>query len=185
MVEREPYDAVYEQVDPRTGAKLAGPAGSYAKFTDHLARLRAAEPHATAERLIELEREAAQATRQPAVYTDVTVSFSKSISVLHASIRENARRARLAGDERAAAYWAGQEERFQAVLHRANRAALEYAQQLGRGDPDRLSRRAGGRPGAGPVRGGRPDRDLVAAGHQPGRRPPRPHPQPDRADHPK
>jgi hypothetical protein len=59
----------------------------------------------------------------------VTVSFSKSISVLHASIRENARRARLAGDDRAAVYWAGREERFQEVLHRANRAALEYAQR--------------------------------------------------------
>ena len=127
--ERKPYNAVYEQVDPRTGAKLGRPRGSYAKYADHLARLRAAEPHATAGRLIELEREAAQATRQPAVYTDVTVSFSKSISVLHASIRENARRARLAGDERAVAYWAGQEEKFQAVLHRANRAALEYAQR--------------------------------------------------------
>ena len=113
VVERKPYNAVYEQVDPRTGAKLGRPRGSYAKFNDHLARLRAAEPHATAERLIELEREAAQATRQPAVYTDVTVSFSKSISVLHASIRENARRARLAGNEQAAAYWTGQEKKFQ------------------------------------------------------------------------
>ena len=129
VVERKPYKAVYEQIDPRTGEKLGRPRGSYAKYADHLARLTAAEPHATAERLIELERQAAQATRQPAVYTDVTVSFSKSISVLHASIRENARRARLAGDEQAAAYWAGQEEKFQAVLHRANRAALEYAQR--------------------------------------------------------
>ena len=58
----------------------------------------------------------------------MTVSFSKSISVLHASIRENARRARLAGDQQAAAYWAGREEKFQEVLHRANRAALEYLQ---------------------------------------------------------
>ena len=128
VVERKPYDAVYQQVDPQTGAKLGRPRGSYAKFADHLARLKAAEPHATAERLIELEREAAQATRQPAAYTDVTVSFTKSISVLHASIRENARRARLAGDERAAAYWAGREEKFQEILHRANRAALEYPQ---------------------------------------------------------
>ena len=110
------------------GTRLGRPRGRYAKFADHLARLKAAEPHATAERLIELEREAAQATRQPAAYTDVTVSFSKSISVLHASIRENARRARLAGDQRAAAYWAGREERFQEILHRANRAALEYLQ---------------------------------------------------------
>ena len=129
IVERKPYDAVYEQVDPRTGAKLGRRRGSYAKFTDHLARLRAAEQHATAGRLIELEREAAQATRQPAAYADVTVSFSKSISVLHAAIRENARRARQAGNERAVAYWQRREECFQEVLHRANRAALEYAQQ--------------------------------------------------------
>jgi hypothetical protein len=128
LVERQPYDTVYQQLDPRTGAKLGRPRGRYAKFADHLARLKAAEPHATAERLIELEREAAQATRQPAVYTDVTVSFSKSISVLHASIRENARRARLAGDQQRAAYWARCEQTFQEVLHRANRAALEYMQ---------------------------------------------------------
>jgi hypothetical protein len=128
VVEREPYNAVYGQCDPRTGAKLGRSRGSYLRFSDHLARLKAAEPHATAERLIELERQAAQATRQPAAYTDVTVSFSKSISVLHASIRENARRARLAGDQRAGAYWAGREEQFQQVLHAANRAALEYLQ---------------------------------------------------------
>ena len=129
VVERRQYTAVYEQIDPRTGEKLGRPRGSYTKYADHLARLMAAEPHATAERLIELERQAAQATRQPAAYTDVTVSFSKSISVLHASIRENARRARLSADERAAAYWTGREKEFQAVLDRANRAVLEYAQR--------------------------------------------------------
>ena len=102
LVERKPYDAVYQQRDPRTGQRLGRPRGQYAKFADHLAQLKAAEPHATAERLIELEREAAQATRQPAAYTDVTVSFSKSISVLHASIQENARRARLVEDQQAA-----------------------------------------------------------------------------------
>ena len=127
-VERGAYDAVYQQRDPVTGEKLGRARGSYLRFADHLARLRAAEPHATAERLVELEREAAKATRQPAAYTDVTVSFSKSISVLHASIRENARRARLAGDQRAEAYWDGREERFQEILHSANRAALEYLQ---------------------------------------------------------
>jgi hypothetical protein len=128
IVERKPYDAAYRQIDPRTGAKLGRPRGRYATFADHLARLKAAEPHATAERVLELEREAAQATRQPAVYTDVTVSFSKSISVLHASIRENGRHAHLAGDQAAAAYWSGREQRFQEILHRANRAGLEYMQ---------------------------------------------------------
>ena len=128
IVQRAPYDAVYRQIDPRTGAKLGRSRGRYATFADHLARLKATEPHATAERMIELERQAVQATRQPAAYTDVTVSFSKSISVLHASIRENERRARLTGDQRAAAYWAEQEQKCQEVLHRANRAALEYLQ---------------------------------------------------------
>ena len=100
---------MYRQIDPRTGVRLGRARGNYAKFADHLARLTAAEPHATAERLIGLEREAAQATRQPAVCINVTVSFSKSISVLHASIRENERRARQAGDRQAAVYWAGRE----------------------------------------------------------------------------
>jgi hypothetical protein len=128
VVEREVYGAVYQQLHPVTRQKLGRARGSYLRFADHLARLKAAEPHATAERLIELEREAAQATRQPAAYTDVTVSFSKSISVLHASIRENARRARLAGDQRAEAYWAGREQRFQEILYAANAAALDYLQ---------------------------------------------------------
>jgi len=128
VVERELYDAVYQQRHPGTGEKLGRSRGNYPTFADHLARLRTAEPHATGERLIELEREAAKASRQPAAYTDVTVSFSKSISVLHASIRENERRARLAGDERAQVYWAGREQQFQEILHSANRAALEYLQ---------------------------------------------------------
>ena len=113
---------------PAHRRRLGRPRSRYPTFADHLARLTAAEPHATAERLIELERQAAQATGQPAAYYDVTVSFSKSISVLHASLRENERRARLDGDQQAAAYWAGREETFQEVLHRANRAALEYLQ---------------------------------------------------------
>ena len=79
--------------------------------------------------MLELEREAAQATRQSPVYTDMTVSFSKSISVFHASIRENERRARLAGDEAEAARWAAIEERYQEVLQAANRAGLEYVQR--------------------------------------------------------
>jgi hypothetical protein len=128
VVTRGSYDAVYQQRHPVTGEKLGRARGNYLKFADHLARLQAAEPHATGERLIELEREAAKATRQPAAYTDVTVSFSKSISVLHASVRENERRARLAGDERTQAYWAGREARFQEILQAANRVALAYLQ---------------------------------------------------------
>jgi integrase len=101
LVERRPYEQVYSQIDP----------------------------HVAAERLLELEREAAQATRQAPAYTDLTVSLSKSLSIFHASIRENERRARLAGDEAGGRHWADLERRYQEVLHAANRAGLEYVQR--------------------------------------------------------
>jgi hypothetical protein len=34
-VQRTPYDAVYQQIDPRTGAKLGRARGRYAPFADH------------------------------------------------------------------------------------------------------------------------------------------------------
>ena len=129
IVEREPYEQVYRQVDPRTGEKLGRSPGSYDQFGDWLVKLKAAEPHATAERLLELRREAAQKARQAPAYTDMTVSLSKSISVFHASVRENARRARLAGDDASAAWWADAGQRYQEVLQAANRAGLEHVQK--------------------------------------------------------
>jgi hypothetical protein len=53
----------------------------------------------------------------------------KSISVFHASIRQNERRARLAGDQAEAQRWAGVEQCYQEVLYAANRAGLEHIQQ--------------------------------------------------------
>ena len=181
QVDRKPYEAVYRQVDPRDGTQLGRKPGGYAKYADHLGSLLAAEPHATSERIAELERQAAQATRKSPAYTDVTVSLSKSVSILHASIRENARRARLAGDGEAAAYWDAREAEYQQVLQDANRAGLEHLERWAV-DPDRLPRQADRRAGAGPLRRRRHDRHILAAGHQPRRRPPGPHPQPDCAD---
>lgn len=129
QVDRVPYEAVYRQVDPRDGTKLGNSPGGYAKFAEHLARLTAAEPQATSERLLELERQAAQATRKSPAYTDVTASFSKSISVLDASILENARRARMTGGEAAAAYWDGRHAELGDALQAANRAALEHLER--------------------------------------------------------
>ena len=129
VVEREPYEKVYRQIDPRTGDRMGRSPGNYDAFADWLVKLKAAEPYATAERLIELEREAARRARTAPAYIDMTVSFSKSISVFHASIRENERRARLAGDEAAAAYWGEAEARYQEVVQAANRTGLEYVQK--------------------------------------------------------
>ena len=62
VVEAAPFLAVYQQVHPVTGERMGRAPGGYAKTRDILARLLAGEPHATVERRIELEREAAQQT---------------------------------------------------------------------------------------------------------------------------
>jgi len=130
VVTKKPYLAVYNMIDPRTGVRLPGRApGSYAKFAEILSRKLAAEPHATRERYLQLEREAAQETRRSPVYTDITIAHNKSVSVLHASFREQARRARLAGDTRGEALWRAREERVQEILQQANHAALEWMQE--------------------------------------------------------
>jgi hypothetical protein len=130
VVEEAPFLAVYVQVHPVTGERLGRAPGGYAKTTDILARLLVAEPHATAERRIELEREAAQQTRRSPAYTDVTASHDKTISIVHAAIRERERQARLAGDEQAAMLWGAREARWQEILQEGNRRGLEYMQQV-------------------------------------------------------
>ena len=127
-VEKEPYDQVYQQVDPRDGSYLGRKPPVYKDYLVHLKRLEAAEPHATAERHMEMEREAAQQTRKSAPYSDMTLSVVKSVSIFHTSIRENERQARLAGDETAAAWWAAREAEMQEALQAANRAGLDHLQ---------------------------------------------------------
>jgi len=87
VVDAVPFLAVYRQVHPVTGQRMGRTPGGYAKTKDILARMLAAEPHATAERRLELEREAAQHTRRSPAYTDVTASHDKTISIVHAAIR--------------------------------------------------------------------------------------------------
>jgi len=115
---------------PQDGSeRLPGRApGNYAKFADILKRKLDAEPHATHERYLQLERDAAQETRRSPVYTDITIAHNKSMSVLHASFREQARRARIAGDTCGEALWRAREERVQEILQEANHAALEWMQ---------------------------------------------------------
>src|SRR5258708_489612 len=117
-------------IDPRTGEKLPGRTpGGYAKFAEILQRKLDAEPHATRERYLEVEREAASETRRSPVYTDATVGHNKSVSVLHASFRENARRAMLAGDHEAEKVWRAREARVQEILQEANHTALVHMQE--------------------------------------------------------
>jgi len=128
-VEYKPYMAVYQQEHPETGEKLGRGMPAYKDYLVHLGRLEAAEPHATAERHMAMEREAAQATRKSAPYTDFTLSLVKSVSIFHISIKENERQARLAGDETARAWWAARDAEMNESLQAANRAGLEHLQR--------------------------------------------------------
>jgi TrwC relaxase len=93
VVERGPYDLLFGQRQAPDGTPLGPPPGGGRKAADIHAQLQAAEPHATAERQHELRIEAAQQARQSPLYFDLTVSLSKSISIFHASLGENARQA--------------------------------------------------------------------------------------------
>jgi hypothetical protein len=73
------------------GTLLGKPYDGGRKAADLYARLLAAEPHAAADRKRELRIEAAKQARQSPLYFDLTLSLSKSISIFHASLGENAR----------------------------------------------------------------------------------------------
>jgi TrwC relaxase len=106
VVEREPYDLLFGHRQAPDGTPLGRPPGGKLKAAEVYAQLLAAEPHATAERKHQLRVEAASRARQSPLYFDLTVSLSKSISIFHASLGENARLAHQAGDQAGYDYWA-------------------------------------------------------------------------------
>ena len=55
-VEHEPYDKVYSQIHPETGEQLGRKPTGRDKYEQLLNRMKAAEPHATAERIHEMQR---------------------------------------------------------------------------------------------------------------------------------
>jgi len=129
VVEREPYDLLFGERKAPDGTPLGRPPGSGRKAADLYARLLAAEPQATAERQRELRLEAARQARLSPLYFDLTLSLSKSISIFHASLGENARLARLAGDEGGDRYWSGLVDEVDAMIWGAVRAAFGYFQR--------------------------------------------------------
>jgi hypothetical protein len=104
-VEREPYDLLFGERKAPDGAQLSRPPNGGRKAADLYEALLAAEPHATAERKRELRTEAVRQARQSPLFFDLTLSLSKSISIFHASLGENARLARQAGDKEGDQYW--------------------------------------------------------------------------------
>ena len=107
LVDRGPYDLLFGERKAPDGSPLGRPPDSGRKAADIYTKLLAAEPHATAERKRELRLEATRQARQSPLFFDLTLSFSKSISIFHASLGENARLARQAADHEGDAYWSG------------------------------------------------------------------------------
>src|SRR6266516_8007133 len=129
LVERGPYDLLFGERKAPDGMPLGRPPGGSRKAADIYAQLLAAEPHATAERKHELRIEAAQQARQSPLYFDLTVSLSKSISIFHASLGENARQAHARGDQQAEQYWAGLLAEVDQMIYQAVWAGFEYFQR--------------------------------------------------------
>jgi hypothetical protein len=107
LVEREPYNLLFVERKGPDGTPLGRPPVGGQAAEQIFEQLMAAEPHATAERRRELRVEAAARARRSPLYFDLTISLSKSISIFHASLGENARQARLAADRDGEAYWSG------------------------------------------------------------------------------
>jgi len=129
MVEREPYDLLFGQRKAPDGTPLGRAPGGGRKAADLYARLLAAEPHATAERRRELRIEAARQARQGPLFFDLTISLSKSISIFHASLGENVRLAREAGDAAGEEYWSGLVGEVDGMIWQAVRAGFAYFQR--------------------------------------------------------
>ena len=129
VIEREPYDLLFGQRKAPDGMQLGRSPSAGRQAADLFAQLLAAEPHATSERRRELRVEAAARARQSPLYFDLTISLSKSISVFHASLGENARLARQAGDGEGEAYWAGLVGEVDDMIWQAVHAGFAYFQR--------------------------------------------------------
>jgi AAA domain/TrwC relaxase len=129
VVERGPYDLLFGERKAPDGTQLGRPPGNGQNAASIYTRLLAAEPHATAERKRELRTEATRQARQSPLYFDLTLSLSKSISIFHASLGENARLAREAGDQEGDAYWSGLVDEVDAMIWQATWAGFDYFQR--------------------------------------------------------
>ena len=128
-VEREPYDLLFGKRKAPDGTPLGRPPDGGRKAADLYAALLAAEPHATAERRRELRIEATRQARQSPLFFDLTMSLSKSISIFHASLGENARLARQAGDQDGDEYWSALVTEVDDMIWQAVHAGFGYFQR--------------------------------------------------------
>jgi conjugative relaxase-like TrwC/TraI family protein len=128
-IERKPYDLLFGERKAPDGTRLGRPPGDGRKAADLYAQLLAAEPHATAERHRELRIQAVKQARQSPLFFDLTLSLSKSISIFHASLGENARLARQVGDHDGDQYWSALVAEVDEMIWEAVHVGFGYFQR--------------------------------------------------------
>src|SRR5947207_1144389 len=128
-VERGPYNLLFGERKGPDGAKLGRAPANAGKAVEIYKSLVAAEPGADDHRRAVLRIEAQRQARQSPLYFDVTVSWSKDISIFHASLGAAVQRARDEGDRRAEALAAGLLAEVDQILRDGNDAALAYLQR--------------------------------------------------------
>jgi hypothetical protein len=128
-VQREPYNLLFGERKGPDGQKLGRAPSNAGKATEIYQSLLAAEPGAYDHRRAVLRIEAQRQARQSPLYFDLTISWSKDISIFHASLGAAVQRARDHGDKPAEALAAGLLAEVDQILRDANSAALAYVQR--------------------------------------------------------
>jgi conjugative relaxase-like TrwC/TraI family protein len=129
LVERKSYDLLFGERKAPDGTQLGHPPRDSKKAAALYASLLAAEPQATPERKRELRAQATRQTRQSPLFFDLTLSLSKSVSIFHASLGENARLAREAGDLEGERYWSALVAETDEMIMQAVHAGFSYFQR--------------------------------------------------------
>jgi len=129
VVERGPYDLLFGERKASDGTPLGRLSDGSRRAADLYATLVAAEPQATPERKRELRVQASRQTRQSPLFFDLTLSLSKSISIFHTSLGENARLAHEAGDIDGKRYWSSLVAEVDAMIMQAVHAGFTYFQR--------------------------------------------------------
>jgi Helicase conserved C-terminal domain/TrwC relaxase len=129
VVEREPYNLLFGERKGPDGRRLGRAPANAGKAVEIYQSLVAAEPGANDHRKAELRITAQRQARQSPLYFDLTTSWSKDISIFHASLGAAVQRARDAGDKREESVAAGLLAEVDQILRDANNAALAYFQR--------------------------------------------------------
>jgi TrwC relaxase/AAA domain len=132
VIDRKVFEPLFGQhTDPRDPSgrtRLGRAPQQFSSEEDIYRELVAVEPHATEARRAELRALGRAQTRHAVPFWDITVSVSKSITLLYGGLLAKAEHARQAGDGAETDRWERQAALVWDAIMEGNAAALEYLQ---------------------------------------------------------